>query len=64
MEFGSSPSAKTIKSSSSPLKVESKKVLSKVIFKIPGESVTSTEIIIEIKSKSNSTFEIDSPVAV
>ena len=53
-----------IKSSSSPLKVESKKVLSKVISKIPGESVTSTEIIIEIKSKSNSTFETDNPVEV
>ena len=53
-----------IKSSSSPLKVESKKDLSSVISKIPGESVTSTEIIIDIKSKSNSVLEMVSPVAV
>ena len=61
---GSSPSAKIIKSSSSPSNVESKRVRSKVISKVPGDSVTPTVKINEIKSKSASTPETVIPVAV
>ena len=44
--------------------MESKKVLSKVISKTPGESVTSTEIINEMKSTSASIPDTDIPVAL
>ena len=64
VEFGSSPSAKIIKSSSNPSKVESKKDLSNVISNVPLESVTSTVKIKETKSKSGTIPDMVIPVAV
>ena len=64
VKFGSSPSAKIIKSSSAPSKIESKKDLSNLIFRVPLESVTSTVKIKEIKSKSGSIPDTVTPVAV
>ena len=61
-KFGSSPSAKIIKSSSNPSKVESKKVRSNVISNVPVEPVTSTVKIKEIKSVSASMLDTVIPV--
>ena len=61
-KVGSSPSAKIIKSSSRPSKVESKKERSSVISNIPLEAVTSTVKINEIKSVSASIPDTVIPV--
>ena len=64
VKLGSSPSTRTIKSSSNPSKVESKKARSSVISSVPDESGTSTVRIKETKSRSASMEDTVIPVAV
>ena len=62
-KFGSSPSARIIKSSSNPSNSESKNERSNIISNIPVDLVTSTVNIKEIKSASDSIPETVIPVA-